>query len=58
MKCYFASIDTNGRQSVDQYFHMVWSSKPTKVVASAISPGADEHAVMDWWGKRGGPNVK
>jgi hypothetical protein len=37
---------------------MVWSSKPTKVVAFAISPAADERAVMDWWGRRGGPIVE
>ncbi len=57
VKCFFASIESNGRPSVDQYFHMVWSSKPTKVVASSISPAGDERAAMDWWAKRGGPNV-
>jgi hypothetical protein len=58
VKCYFANADTEGRESVDPYFHLVWSSTPTNVAAFAISPSADERVVMEWWGKRGGPIVK
>ena len=57
VKCYFANFDTAGRDSVDPYFHFTWSSTPTKVLAFAISPSADERAVMDWWDERGGPIV-
>jgi hypothetical protein len=57
VKCFFASIDTDGRQSVDSYFHLEWSSKPTKVVAFAISPADTEAAVVNWWADRGGPVV-
>ena len=57
VKCYFANFDTEGRDSVDPYFHFTWSSTPTKVLAFAISPSADERTVMDWWDERGGPIV-
>jgi hypothetical protein len=57
VKCYFAGVDADGRQSVDSYFHLWWSSTPTKVVAFAISPADTETAVVDWWADRGGPIV-
>jgi hypothetical protein len=57
VKCYFSTFDTQGNESADQYFHLQWSSKPTKVVAFAISPAATERAVIDWWADRGGPVV-
>ena len=50
-------MDTDGRQSVDSYFHLEWSSKPTKIVAFAISPAATETAIVNWWADRGGPSV-
>ena len=57
MKCYFSTFDPEGNESVDRYFHLQWSSKPTKVVAFAIGPDATERAVVDWWAERGGPIV-
>ena len=57
VSCSSSNLDADGAPSVDRYVHMVWSSKPTKVVAFAVSPIDDTRAVMDWWGKRGGPIV-
>ena len=57
VKCFFANFDADDNDTVDRYFHLAWSSKPTKVVAYAIGPDATERAIVDWWADRGGPIV-
>jgi hypothetical protein len=57
VQCSFSTFDPEGKESADRYFHLQWSSKPTKVVAFAIGPEATERAIVDWWADRGGPIV-
>ena len=50
VKCYFAKFDAERTKTAStRTSTCTWSSTPTKVLAFAISPAADERMVMDWW---------
>jgi hypothetical protein len=56
--CNFAYFDPNAQPSATEYANILWTSIPTRVVASGFAPATQVRDLIQWWREDSGPIVK